>query len=363
MQPIVLSHEAFGLGRASDRTRKGFFSDSAKRLSCLASFLAAAAHRREARRARASVSMPKRARIASPNLSPAPDATAAPDEKITIRDGEAESRGSVAAPKRRRSERKPVSSATDTEVATESMRLPKTAFAALVKRGATIKDIGEGSWVAILPNFYPPESPEQFKQVWESHPPEFRVIKMFGKEVQLPRWQQAYGGAYKYSGSVSEAIAPTPLVQSLMDRVNSLIKSEEEPQFVFNMCLCNWYAPDHYIGPHADDTRQLVADSPIASLSWGHTRIFVLNPIRKGRGASLSLDLNNGDLMVMGGRCQSTHKHEVLKLKKNEAKGNRINFTLRCFREEEVQGSELMFFKPVEMCVSVDFLRKRHLLF
>ena len=56
---------------------------------------------------------------------------------------------------------------------------------------------------------------------------------------------------------------------------------------------------------------------------------------------SLELELGDGDLLVMGGRCQMTHKHEVPRLPRHELPGKedeerqremrRINLTFRSF--------------------------------
>ena len=56
---------------------------------------------------------------------------------------------------------------------------------------------------------------------------------------------------------------------------------------------------------------------------------------------SLELELGDGDLLVMGGRCQMTHKHEVPRLLRHELPGKedeerqremrRINLTFRSF--------------------------------
>lgn len=181
------------------------------------------------------------------------------------------------------------------------------------------------SWAMCIREFLQPLD-EVFEETWNAHPTEFHTIRMFDKETKLPRWQQAYGASYAYSGTEAKAIAPTPLVSSLMEIMNDLI----DHHFKFNMCLCNWYGPDHYIGPHSDDTRQLVPCSPIAGLSWGATRLFVLSsksvPEKKN-----TFVLHDGDLLIMGGRCQETHKHEIRKYKKMDEKGNRISFTFRCF--------------------------------
>ena len=99
------------------------------------------------------------------------------------------------------------------------------------------------------------------------------------------------------------------------------------------------------MGKHSDDERDLVPRQPILSLSWstpGHYRRFRLTPKPRVTDALLPdwgakmpgvLHLNNGDLVVMGGHCQETHMHEVMKPTKNarECKGWRVNMTFRAF--------------------------------
>jgi hypothetical protein len=43
---------------------------------------------------------------------------------------------------------------------------------------------------------------EQFDDLWDSHPAEYHVIRMPAGLVRTPRWQQAYGKDYEYSGRV-----------------------------------------------------------------------------------------------------------------------------------------------------------------
>lgn len=214
-------------------------------------------------------------------------------------------------------------------------------FSVLEAHGGIIEHLSADSWVAYFPKFYKP-SAEEFAEAWMQHPSNFKTIKMFGKDTLIPRYQQSYGRSYSYSGSVSESISATSLIVRLQERLNALIAGVDA-SLQFNMCLCNWYEPQHYIGPHSDDTRQFAHPfAPIASLSWGYARTFVLTPAVKGGKGEKSDNsfgrkeylLQSGDLVVMGGACQTTHKHEVLKLKKSEQiEGrNRINFTFRCFK-------------------------------
>ena len=143
------------------------------------------------------------------------------------------------------------------------------------------------------------------------------------------------------------------------------------------MCSLARYADgSHYIGPHSDDETQLAPGAPIYSVSWGATRRFRLLPKKKpmsnqgrqtnapiktklvapnsdttletttlGRLAAdamkLDLEVGDGDLIVMGGDCQKTHKHEVPKTR--QLVGRRINATFRTFAKrvqaDRVNGS------------------------
>jgi len=123
---------------------------------------------------------------------------------------------------------------------------------------------------------------------------------------------------------------------------NSSSESYKEP---YNGCLQNWYLPEHSIGLHADDQRAMKPVIPIFSLSWGGPRRFLFraksaylsgtaqpSPIT-ATAAKVELLLRDGDLLVMGGTCQKTHKHEVPKLRKTMdlPTSRRINWTIRAF--------------------------------
>lgn len=98
------------------------------------------------------------------------------------------------------------------------------------------------------------------------------------------------------------------------------------------MCLVNWYDNGkHYISPHSDDEKQFVANTAIAGLSWGGTRTFVLTPIKDSSYSEARFEVNDGDLLVMGGETQKTHRHGIPKSTSTE---QRISFTFRVFRDQ-----------------------------
>ena len=105
----------------------------------------------------------------------------------------------------------------------------------------------------------------------------------------------------------------------------------------YNGCLQNWYTPEDKIGLHSDDERSLLQEYPIWSLSWGGTRRFLFRRRTSKKNPSpekvIELWLEDGDLLLMGGTCQLTHKHEVPNLRKTKdpPTSNRINWTIRAF--------------------------------
>ena len=58
---------------------------------------------------------------------------------------------------------------------------------------------------------------ERFAELWETHPENYHTLKIHGKEVLTPRWQQAYGKNYRYTGSKNNALEMTELLQPFLD--------------------------------------------------------------------------------------------------------------------------------------------------
>eukprot|EP00419_Tripos_fusus_P016252 CAMPEP_0172734714 /NCGR_PEP_ID=MMETSP1074-20121228/110596_1 /TAXON_ID=2916 /ORGANISM="Ceratium fusus, Strain PA161109" /LENGTH=175 /DNA_ID=CAMNT_0013563553 /DNA_START=349 /DNA_END=873 /DNA_ORIENTATION=- len=169
-----------------------------------------------------------------------------------------------------------------------------------------------------------------FEAEWRQHPSKKKVLQIFGRPCEENRWSQMWGGHYRYSGQTSEGhrITPGSFVALLVDEVNRLI-----PQCTYNACLQNWYEPEHTIGSHSDDERSMQNGAPIFSLSWGGPRRFVVRakPWLKEAGVAHTekheITMNDGDLIIMGGTLQKTHKHEVPPLRKSDlARNRRINW-------------------------------------
>lgn len=188
-------------------------------------------------------------------------------------------------------------------------------------------DLGKGHlfWAGQLSNALT-VGPAQFETLWQLHPDHYHEIKMRGRVVKTPRWQQAYGEDYYYTGRVNKALPiPTSLIpfhtyvkQTIDDRLNGL--------------LLNWYdgSLGHYIGRHRDSTRNMVNGAPIVTISFGEERIFRLRPWPANvSDQKIDLVAKNGSVFVMPYETNLGFTHEVPPSTKWT--GKRISLTFRAF--------------------------------
>lgn len=186
------------------------------------------------------------------------------------------------------------------------------------------EDLGDGRHVLIgrLPAELCPGD-EELEALWESHPEEYHELTMHGRVVKTPRWQQAYGADYRYTGQVNEARPLTPPLRALLEWFC------EEIDARLNGLLLNWYdgSLGHYIGAHRDSTQGLIEGAPIVTLSLGEERVFRLRPW-KGKGWR-DFTVGHGALLVIPWETNAAWTHEVPKFKRHQ--GRRISITARAF--------------------------------
>ena len=168
-----------------------------------------------------------------------------------------------------------------------------------------------------------------YKELWNIHPKEKGKIKIYGKEIYTPRWQQSYGQDYYYSGMLHKAL---PIEHPYMKQILEYVNKHSELEFGINgykQILMNWYQDGgHYIGPHSDDERQLVPQSPIYSFSFGQERTFVITN-KKLNSIERRIKMRNNSLVIMGGEMQKYYRHSV---PKDNSDYSRINITMRLFK-------------------------------
>lgn len=146
-------------------------------------------------------------------------------------------------------------------------------------------------------------------------------ITLWGKQFLQPRLTAWYGDAsYTYSGLTMEALPFTPLLVEIKQAV------EQASGRVFNSVLLNYYRNERdSMGMHSDDEAELGPEPPIASVSFGATRTFILRHKRSKR--TVRIDLTDGSLLLMAGATQANWSHGINK--GAAPKGPRINLTFR----------------------------------
>jgi alkylated DNA repair dioxygenase AlkB len=134
--------------------------------------------------------------------------------------------------------------------------------------------------------------------------------------------------SYTYSGTTKIALPWTGELLALKTLV------EDKAQCSFNSCLCNLYHDgSEGMGWHSDDEKALGKDTAIGSLSLGAQRKFSFRHKKKD-GHPVSIELENGSLLVMRGTTQTFWQHSVPKTAKLTAR--RINLTFRTITLEEL---------------------------
>lgn len=124
------------------------------------------------------------------------------------------------------------------------------------------------------------------------------------------------------------------LLYDLYSRLHSCLPPDER----FNGILVNWYEAngEDYIVAHSDALGELVAKSPIATLSLGGSRIFRLRR-RSPSPEETDISIHHGSLLGMHGETQLTHKREVPKPSKKMGPGDafyqrRVSVAFRMMR-------------------------------
>jgi alkylated DNA repair dioxygenase AlkB len=177
-----------------------------------------------------------------------------------------------------------------------------------------------GIWEGRLPDTL---LPGRLDELWNLHPDEFHEIMMHGRLVKTPRWQQAFGKDYHYTGKVNKALPIPPKLQGFAKWSRDAVDAR------LNGMLLNWYdgSMGHYIGAHRDSTKEMVARTPIVTISLGETRTFRLRPWRaKGY---LDFEARHGTVFVMPYETNLAWTHEVPK--QTKCQGRRISITMRAF--------------------------------
>mmetsp|Transcript_14357 Transcript_14357/g.31114 ORF Transcript_14357/g.31114 Transcript_14357/m.31114 type:complete len:749 (+) Transcript_14357:148-2394(+) len=148
------------------------------------------------------------------------------------------------------------------------------------------------------------------------------------------------GSAYKYRDAPGASIIGFPpavhklklLAEEWYNSRNQNNNGNNSKPVEFNVCLLNYYQDGtQRIGWHSD-REELGRSTPIASISLGTPRQFLIRSKTDGVRDRASLTMDNGSMVIMENICQWKYLHSVPK-EANVVDG-RINLTFRCKDEE-----------------------------
>jgi alkylated DNA repair dioxygenase AlkB len=132
-------------------------------------------------------------------------------------------------------------------------------------------------------------------------------------------WMGPY--AYKFSGRTLVPAPWTPETEALRAKIGDHYGGD------YNSVLLNRYANEQdSVSWHSDDEPEMDSDHPIASLSLGAAREFLVRPITS-KNAVQSYVLTSGSLLLMPPGFQQRYQHCVPKSRTPCA--TRVNLTFR----------------------------------
>ncbi len=159
-----------------------------------------------------------------------------------------------------------------------------------------------GAWVDVLPGWIS-GSDDLFVKLVEEVPWHAERRQMYERVVDVPRLLSWYGEG---------AVLPDPLLAEARDRLSKHYRRELGSDFV-TAGLCYYRDGNDSVAWHGDTIgRSRWQDTMVAIVSLGAARRLSLR-LRGGGGRPFNFNLGHGDLIVMGGSCQRTWEHAILK--------------------------------------------------
>jgi alkylated DNA repair dioxygenase AlkB len=162
--------------------------------------------------------------------------------------------------------------------------------------------LSRGAWLDVRPGWVT-GSDDLFAKLVREVPWKAERRQMYDNVVDVPRLLKFYGEAEEL---------PDPVLGTVRDALNGYYgPALGEPFTTAGMC---YYRDGRdSVAWHGDTIgRSRTEDTMVAILSLGEARRLSLRP-RNGGGGTLGFPLGHGDLIVMGGSCQRTWEHAILK--------------------------------------------------
>jgi len=181
--------------------------------------------------------------------------------------------------------------------------------------GVERHELSAGAWVDTLPGWIS-GADELFETLQSEVPWRGERREMYERVVDVPRLLCFYG---------ADRTLPHPALEEARDALSAHYAEELGEPFV-TAGLCYYRDGNDSVAWHGDRIgRSRTEDTMVAIVSLGAPRKLSLRPA--GGGPQTGFSLGHGDLSVMGGSCQRTWEHAILKTAK--AVGPRISVQYR----------------------------------
>lgn len=164
-------------------------------------------------------------------------------------------------------------------------------------RAIVRSELSAGAWIDHLEGWLT-DDVDVFETLAREAPWKQDRRQMYDRVVDVPRLT---------AWCTDPARLPHPTLVRAFEALNA---HYAEPFTTAGLC---WYRDGRdSVAWHGDTIRNRRARTTIAIVSLGDARPLLLRP--RGGGRSLSFPLGHGDLLVMGGTCQTTWEHAVPKV-------------------------------------------------
>ncbi|WP_231510385.1 alpha-ketoglutarate-dependent dioxygenase AlkB family protein [Fischerella sp. PCC 9605] len=168
------------------------------------------------------------------------------------------------------------------------------------------------------------ESDELFQTLFNEIKWRQDKMKIYGKEVNLPRKTAWYGDrdkSYTFSGIHLDPEPWTPTLLQVKEKVEEIAKVR------FNSVLLNLYRDGNDgISWHSDAEPELGNNPVIGSVSFGGIRRFMFRH-KHNKDLKTEIELTHGSFLFMAGATQHFWQHQIPKTSKKVQP--RINLTFR----------------------------------
>ncbi len=161
--------------------------------------------------------------------------------------------------------------------------------------------LSRGAWVDVRPGWVS-GSDDLFARLVQTVPWQAERRQMYERVVDVPRLLRFYD---------EHETLPDPVLADVRTRLNEHYREELGEDFT-TVGMCYYRDGRDSVAWHGDTIgRSKTEDTMVAIVSFGEARRLSLRP-RNG-GSALAFPLGHGDLIVMGGSCQRTWEHAILK--------------------------------------------------